>query len=163
MKFSLSQAFRSLMVCILRKYFQNVCVLVFIIPLHLGSYMHSSPCRVWPAVKMDKHTDICALKALCMCTFPSVLSVFVYMLLPNAHHMSLGVLSFVFLCWHKNSSLLSTFLCLPFQNLPLKSKLHESRSFPFCPPLYTQCNAVPGIQWMSVNVLKEQIVGWLDD
>lgn len=71
---------------------------VFIISVHLGSYMHISPCSLWPTVKMDKHTDICALKALWICTFPSALSVFVYMLLPNAHHMSWVVLPFVFLC-----------------------------------------------------------------
>lgn len=157
MKFSLSQAFRSLMVWILRKHFQDVCVLVSIIPVHLGSCMHISPCLVWPAVKMDKHTDYGPLKALWMCTFPSALSVFVSMLLPDTHHMALVVLPIVFLCWHKNSSLLYTFLCLPFQVMPLNSKLHESRELSV---LFTSAYPVQCSAWHTVDVSER--VEWMD-
>ena len=77
MEFSLSQGLRSLMVCILRKYFYNVCVLVCIIPVHVGSCMHIPPWAVWPAVRVGKHPGIPALKAFGTCTFPRALSGFI--------------------------------------------------------------------------------------
>lgn len=161
MKFSLSQAFTSLMVCILKKYFPNVCVfLSFLctwVPICTSPHAHSGLQSKWTSTltfvlrKPFGYVPFlvhCQYLFICCSLMPTTCP---------------GWCSPFFLCWHKKKKknpahYLYVYLCLPFQNLSLKSKLHESRSFLFC-----SHNTVPGTKWMSVNVLKEWIVGWLRD
>lgn len=101
---------------------------------------------------MDKQAiDICALEALCTCTSLSALSFFLYMLLRDPHHMSLGVLPIVFLRCYQNSSLLNTFSCIAFKDLPLNSKFHEGRELS---ALFTLVYLVQHSAWHIVDVRK---------
>lgn len=94
----------------------------------------------------QEHWHLCSESPLHVSLSYCIVSICLYAALkcpPCAWRCSLCLL-----CWHKNSSLLYIFLCLLLQNLPLKSKLHESRGLSI---VFTTVHPVQHSAWHKMD------------
>lgn len=149
MKFSLSQAFTSLMVCILKKYFPNVCVfLSFLctwVPICTSPHAHSGLQSKWTSTltfvlrKPFGYVPFlvhCQYLFICCSLMPTTCP---------------GWCSPFFLCWHKKKKKTQLIICM-FICAYLFKICHWSQSSmragAFCFVHTTQCLAQNGCQWM---------------